>query len=120
MSVPPRPVLADYARVIDEHPTWLLELDGNCAAVLVLVPQPDHLLLENIAVDPAYQGRRYGSLLLDFTEAEARRQCYTEVRLYTNALMTENQAIYARRGYVEYARASDGEGRQVVYMRKRL
>jgi hypothetical protein len=58
-------------------------------------------------------------LLLDFVETEARRLGTPEVRLYTNALMTENQAIYARRGYVETERRRV-DGREAVYMRKRV
>jgi GNAT superfamily N-acetyltransferase len=119
LPIPPRPVLADYTTVVREHPTWLLEQDGRCVGVLVLAPEADHLLLENVAVDPSYQGRGFGGRLLDFAEAEARRQGFTEIRLYTNALMTENRAIYARRGYVEYAQ-THVDGRDVVFMRKQL
>ena len=85
-------------------PTWLLEHEGQCVGVLVLVPRADHLLLENVAVDPAHQGRGLGRLLLDFAEAEARRLGLPAVRLYTNALMTENMGIYSARGYVETER----------------
>ena len=69
----PKPVLADYTAVVRNSPTWLLEDDGQCVGVLVLVPKADHLLLENVAVDPAHQGRGLGRLLMDFAEAEARR-----------------------------------------------
>jgi ribosomal protein S18 acetylase RimI-like enzyme len=116
---PPKPVLADYAAVVRDKPTWLLEQEGQCVGVLVLVPEADHLLLENVAVDPAYQGRGLGRQLLDFAEAEARRLGLPEVRLYTNALMTENQTIYRARGYAETERRAF-DGREVVFMRKRL
>jgi ribosomal protein S18 acetylase RimI-like enzyme len=114
---PPKPVLADYAAVVRASPTWLLEDDGQCVGVLVLVPGADHLLLENVAVDPAQQGRGLGRRLLDFAEAEARRLGLPEVRLYTNALMTENIGIYAARGYVETERR-EIDGRAAVFMRK--
>ena len=39
--------------------------------------------------------------------------------LYTNALMTENRALYARGGYVEYEQRVVQE-RDTVFMRKRL
>jgi GNAT superfamily N-acetyltransferase len=119
LSAPPKPVLADYAAVVRRGSTWVLEEEGQCVGVLVLVPTTDHLLLENVAVDPVHQGRGLGRLLLELTEAEARRLGLSEVRLYTNALMTENQSIYAARGYLETERRQI-DGRGVVFMSKSL
>jgi N-acetylglutamate synthase-like GNAT family acetyltransferase len=116
---PPKPMLADYATVVSENSTWVLEHDGQCLGVLVLVVKPDHLLLENVAVDPAHQGQGLGRRLLDFAEAEARRLGLAEVRLYTNALMTDNRDLYSRRGYAEYDRRNL-DGRDTVFMRKTL
>jgi GNAT superfamily N-acetyltransferase len=117
---PPKPVLADYARVVQDEPTWLLEAaDGACIGVLVLVPAADYLLIENVAVEPTWQGRGLGRRLLEFAEAEAVRQGFREVRLYTHALMTENRALYARGGFVEYDQRTVG-GRDAVFMRKAL
>jgi ribosomal protein S18 acetylase RimI-like enzyme len=117
---PPMPVLADYAAVIGAGMTWLLEQDGDCVGVLVLEAEPRALLIENVAVDPAHQGRGLGRLLLDFAEAEARRRGLGAVRLYTHARMTENIALYRRRGYVETARRTAHGGRETVFMRKDL
>jgi ribosomal protein S18 acetylase RimI-like enzyme len=119
LPVPPRPVLADYAAVVQGSLTWLLEADGLCVGVLVLVPHADHLLLDNVAIDPAYQGRGLGRRLLEFAEAEARRQGLPAVWLETNALMTENLVLYTARGYVEAERRIV-DGRHIVYMRKQL
>lgn len=119
LPYPPRPVLADYATVVRTSPTWILEENGQCVGVLVLVPESDQLLLENVAVEPSQQGRGFGRLLLDFAEAEAQRLGLAAVRLYTNALMTENIAIYTARGYVQTERR-EAEGRDTVFMRKVL
>lgn len=70
-------------------------------------------------VEPSHQGRGLGRLLLDFGEAEARRLGLAEVRLYTNALMTDNVAIYTARGYVQTDRRTV-DGRDAIFMRKRL
>jgi len=117
---PPLPVLADYAAVIAQGLTWLLEQDGACVGVLVLEAEPHALLIENVAVDPAQQGRGLGRVLLDFAETEARRRGLGAVRLYTHARMTENIALYRRRGYVETARRTTHGGRETVFMRKDL
>ena len=115
----PKPVLADYSVVVRETLTWLLEFEGKCVGVLVLIEKPDHLLLDNVAVEPDWQSRGLGRRLLELAEAEARRLRVAEVRLYTNALMTENRALYARIGYTEYERR-EVEGRDTVFMRKQL
>ncbi len=116
---PPRPVLANYREVVRQTLTWVLEHAQQIVGVLVLIERGDHVLLDNIAVDPCYQGRGFGRCLLVWAESEARRLGHPEVRLYTNALMTENRALYARCGYQEYDRR-DLDGRDTVFMRKSL
>ena len=85
--------------------------------LLVLVGEADHLLLENVAVLPAEQGRGTGSQLLEFAENQARQLGMPEIRLYTNEAMTENLGYYRRRGYIETHRARD-EGFARVFFRK--
>jgi ribosomal protein S18 acetylase RimI-like enzyme len=85
----------------------------------VLLPRPDHLLLDNIAVAPAHQGTGLGRRLLGFAEEEAARRGYSEIRLYTHRTMTENQHLYARVGYEETGRGTEA-GYERVFMRKRL
>jgi ribosomal protein S18 acetylase RimI-like enzyme len=65
------------------------------------------------------QGRGFGRRLLEFAEAEALRQGYQEVRLYTHETMTENQRLYAAIGYTEIGRGNEA-GYERVFMRKRL
>jgi GNAT superfamily N-acetyltransferase len=96
----------------------LTEADTIVGA-LVLVPEPDYLLLDNIAVAPDSQGRGYGRQLLAFADAEATRRGYHELRLYTHEKMHENVVIYSAHGWQEYARANEA-GYDRVFMRKRL
>lgn len=116
---PPGPMRDDYARRIANREAWVLTEAGAITGVLVLVPEPDHLLLDNIAVAPDRQGRGYGRRLLAFADAEAARRGYSELRLYTNEKMHENLAIYRAHGWQEYARAKEA-GYDRVFMRKRL
>ena len=115
----PGPMLMDYAYEIREHQVFVVECDGKIAGVLVLCIKDEGFLLDVIAVDPPYQGTGVGKLLLEFAEAEARRQGHASIYLYTHEKMTENQALYKRIGYVEYDRRFEA-GLARVYMRKPL
>jgi len=117
---PPGPMLDDYAKLIEASAVSVLDdPDGAIAALIVLLPQPDHLLLDNIAVRPDRQGRGLGRRLVAFAEAEARRLGYAELRLYTHATMTENIVLYTRLGFRETGRGHEA-GYDRVFMAKGL
>ena len=117
---PPGPMLDDYAPLIADGAVSVVEdAEGGIAAILVLLPKPDHLLLDNIAVRPDRQGQGLGRRLVEFADSEARRLGYAELRLYTHATMTENIALYLRLGFVETGRGHDA-GYDRVFMVKRL
>jgi ribosomal protein S18 acetylase RimI-like enzyme len=116
---PPGPMLDDYMRRIDSNQAWVLEEAGHIIGVLVLEQTDEGFLLDNIAVAPHAQGSGCGRKLIAFAEAEGRRRGYGEIHLYTHALMTENQALYKRLGFVETRRVSE-KGFDRVYMTKRL
>ena len=116
---PPGPMLDDYAARVSEGVVWVLEKGTAIAGIIVLLPAPDYLLLDNIAVSPAYQGLGLGGRLLAFAEAEASRRGYREIRLYTHQTMVENQRLYASIGYEETGRGTEA-GYARVFMRKRL
>jgi len=119
MDKPPGPMLDDYAALIDDGAVSLVDEDGDVRAIVVLLPQPDHLLLDNIAVRPDRQGTGLGRHLIAFAEAEARRLSFSEVRLYTHVTMVENIALYKRLSFVETGRGREN-GYDRVFMSKRL
>jgi GNAT superfamily N-acetyltransferase len=119
IGIPPLPLLDDYRVVIQQKQVSVLVEAASVIGVLVLEITDEGFLLNNVAVDPRHQGKRYGSLLLQFAEDEAKRQGHNAIYLYTNVKMTQNQAIYAARGYIEYDRR-EANGRHGVYMRKRF
>jgi len=118
---PPGPMLYDYAALIADGAVSVLEADGDgtIVAIIVLLPKPDHLLLDNIAVRPDRQGSGLGRRLIAFAEDEAYRLGYDELRLYTHRKMTENIALYARLGFVETGRRHEA-GYDRVFMTKQL
>ena len=117
---PPGPMLDDYGALIADGTISVLEDgDGTIAALIVLLPKTDHLLLDNIAVRPDRQGRGLGRQLIAFAEVAARRLGHAELRLYTHETMTENITLYARLGFVETGRGQEA-GYDRVFMTKRL
>ena len=116
---PPGPMLDDYGARISEGVVWVVEEGSAISGIIVLLPRPAYLLLDNIAVTPARQGSGLGRRLLAFAEAEAVRCGYREIRLYTHQTMTENQRLYAAIGYEETGRGPEA-GYERVFMRKRL
>jgi predicted N-acetyltransferase YhbS len=119
MGREPAPMSADYAAAVRDGQAWVAVDQGEVIGLAVLIARPDHLLLENLAVRPSWQGRGVGSRLLALAEDEGRRLGLTEIRLYTNVAMTENLAYYPRHGYAETHRAEQGGFRR-VFFRKHL
>jgi ribosomal protein S18 acetylase RimI-like enzyme len=111
----PAPMTADYAQAVRDQQAWAAIQDGSIAGFAILVPRPGYLLLENVAVLPAAQGRGIGARLLVQAEDHARSLGLSEIRLYTNEAMTENLAYYPRRGYTETHRAEQGGFRRVFF-----
>ena len=116
---PPAPMTADYDQAVRSGQTWVAVQDGQVTGFVVLVPEPGYLLVENLAVRPADQGRGIGRRLLALAEQHARDLGLSEIRLYTNEAMTENLGYYPRRGYIETHRA-DQDGFHLVFYRKPL
>jgi ribosomal protein S18 acetylase RimI-like enzyme len=117
MDKPPGPVLADYTDAVKAGRVWVV--GDPVTAVLVLEPEQDSMLVENVAVSPAAQGAGLGRLLMEFAELQATASGLGRMTLYTNEVMTENLAIYAKLGYRETARRTDG-GYSRVFMEKEL
>jgi ribosomal protein S18 acetylase RimI-like enzyme len=116
---PPAPMLDDYAELIQRHKVFVLAEGDNIIGVLVLIEKDQGFLLDNVAVNPAYQRRGLGRKLIEFAEAEALRLGFSSIILYTNVQMTENIDLYRKLGFVETGRKQE-QGYQRVYMRKHL
>lgn len=114
----PMPMLTDYDVAVREHEVWVLETaDGGIAAVLELIERPDHLWIDNVAVDPAWQGKGLGRKLLRFADDECRRRGLPELGLLTNERYVANIAMYERYGYRETGREPH-LGTDLVHFRK--
>ncbi|QKD02479.1 GNAT family N-acetyltransferase [Mesorhizobium loti] len=115
----PGPMVDDYAALIGDRRVHVLQSDGVIKGVLVLIPEENAMLLDNIAVIPAAKGAGLGREMLMFAEQSARDAGYKSIRLYTHEKMTQNIALYSRIGYVETHRGEE-KGLRRVYMTKAL
>lgn len=119
IGIEPLPMVDDYAARVAAGQAWVLERDGAMTGALVLEDHPSGLLLDNIAVAPAAQGRGHGRAMIAFAEDAARRRGHSRIWLYNNEKMVENIALYMRLGFRETHR-EDRKGRKAVYMEKTL
>jgi ribosomal protein S18 acetylase RimI-like enzyme len=109
----------DYGEKIARGNAFVAEAAGRVVGLIVLIRHADHLLVENVAVDPDKQRNGIGRALLGFAETSARNAGISMLRLYTNAAMIENLSFYPRLGFEETdRRTSDGFER--VFFSKHL
>lgn len=116
MGIKPLPMLADYNRAVVDHRIDLL-IEGEPVALIETVARERDVMIENLCVDPAHQGRGFASLLLAHADALAFEAGHGTLRLYTNRLMADNIALYRRNGFL-IERENVLNGRSVVHMVK--
>jgi len=115
----PTPMVTDYDRAVREHMIDLLFVGTKLVGLSETVDEGDHLLIENLAVSPAFQGRGYGRPLLDHAERLAASIRQPEVRVYTNRQFAANIDFYTRRGFA-IDREEPFMGGVVVHMSKHI
>ena len=115
----PKPMTADFDAAIRDHRVDLLCDGERVVALIETVAEPEALLIENVAVSPAWQGRGLGRRLMAHAERLAAAMGYGEIRLYANARFAENVAFYQRLGYA-ITREAPYLGGRVAHMSKRL
>ena len=111
---------ANYEQAVIDHVIDILEEGGRPIALLEVIAESSHLLIENVAVLPDWQGKGIGDALLGRAETIARSLGLNELRLYTNAMFATNVAFYVHRGYSEFLREQQAPLGTVVHMRKSI
>lgn len=113
----PGPMDDDYVAELRDGLVDVVEHDGEILGLVVLVDEGDALLVQNVAVRPASQGRGVGRALLTHADRTAVRRGLDELRLYTHSGMTENIELYQRLGWRETHRRTE-HGFQRVFFSK--
>lgn len=110
---------ADYASMVVNHSIWLLTVASQPVGVLVLMDEPETLLIYNVAIQPEFQKRGLGRRLLAWAERQAIQVGHRSIRLYTNELFHENIRLYSSLGYQETHREAYHDS-TLVHMAKLL
>ncbi|ACL62016.1 GNAT family N-acetyltransferase [Methylobacterium nodulans] len=119
LGVEPLPLLTPPETLLARYEVWLRHEGESLAGALILDPRPDHLLVWSIAVDPAHQGRRLGTSLLEAVEARAKDLDLRDLRLYTGERLARAIGWYARHGW-KTERVEARPDRRLVHMAKHL
>jgi GNAT superfamily N-acetyltransferase len=117
MDRPPGPMLQDLRPLIESQRVWVVA--RPISGLICLIAQEAALLVEMIAVHPGAQATGLGRQLMEFAEAEARRNGMSRLWLYTNEVMHENVSLYSHLGYREFDRRRE-HGYNRVFMEKHL
>jgi ribosomal protein S18 acetylase RimI-like enzyme len=119
---PPIPVTEDYMPRIASGEVWLRDLLGEIVGFVVVERHLDHLLLFSIAVRPGLQHSGHGRAMLAWLDDKALQWGLPEIRLYTNARMERNIAVYSALGFQETGRRQNPHrpGWTIVDMAKQV
>lgn len=113
----PLPMRVEYSDAVRKHRFDLLYVGSSLAALIETVREGDYLLIENVAVLPAFQGRGFGTRLLKLAEELATSLELAGTRLYTNRLFVQNIRLYETLGY-RVEREEELNGGVAVHMMK--
>lgn len=115
----PMPMNANYDEAVRKHRIDLLYIDGKLAALIEMIAEDGDLLIENIAVSPAFQNKGLGRKLLAHAEQVAALRGNSVIRLYTNKSFAENVQLYQKVGY-SVDREEEFMGGVTVHMSKSI
>jgi GNAT superfamily N-acetyltransferase len=115
----PQPMTADYSKMVVENSIWLLYAENQLVGVLVLIYEPENVLIYSVAIKPEYQKQGIGRRLLAWAEQQAAQDGCKSIRLYTNERFEDNILLYNHLGYQETSREPLLNS-TLVHMAKRL
>jgi len=114
----PMPMTADYTAAVLKHRFDLLYADDAFAALIETRIDPDCVMIETLAVRPAFQRQGFGERLLKIADDIAAPRGLS-VRLYTNQLMAANISFYQARGFVIESTQTNDLGTRVNLIKGR-
>jgi GNAT superfamily N-acetyltransferase len=108
------PMNVDYSAEIRNYPCWVIEAGGSILGGLIMVFEKE-ASIANVAVNPQHHGQGVGGKLMKFADLIAKEKNYSELRLATHVLLSENISLYQHLGWKE-----TGRDETRVFMKKAL
>ncbi|MFL6648319.1 MAG: GNAT family N-acetyltransferase [Sulfurifustaceae bacterium] len=92
----------DYADLIAKGHLEIAEEqdNGNVVGFLVVFIHPDHIMIDTLSIDPAFQGKGAWRWVEKRLAALRRSTGLRVVRTYTNEKLTRNIRLFQLRGFV--------------------
>lgn len=116
----PEPMVVDYDEIVSRGGVMVAVAGREIIGYLEMYLREDHLFLDKIAVSRTLQGQGMAHLMYALTAVVAQAQGVRQIRLYTNANMHENIALYEQAaGFVITERRTE-HGFDRVYMTRDL
>ncbi len=115
----PLPMTVDYEAAVLTHRIDLAYAYDQLVGLVEMVFEPQHLLIENLAIHPDHQGQGFGRALLLHAQSVAKANSKPAVKLYTNSLFVANISFYLMSGY-KIDRHEPFRGGTLVHMSKSI
>lgn len=115
----PSPLKENYENLIKLQRIHVLTKANSVVGFIVCFPGDGHLLVDNIAIHPDFQGHYLSAWFLRFAEQTAIDLGFSKIRLYTNINMRRNIRLYKMAGFFEIFRREE-KGFHRVYMEKKI
>jgi GNAT superfamily N-acetyltransferase len=115
----PLPMTVDYGIAVQSHMIDLCVVDQKIVALIEMIEEDDHLMIENLALLPQFQGQGLGSKLLHHAEKIALSLGLSMLRLLTNAKFDSNLMFYKRNQFI-VDRQEPFMGGTIIHMRKTI
>jgi RimJ/RimL family protein N-acetyltransferase len=118
------PAESDLRRDVLAKNVWVLRSEGEIVGCMTLDGRPDPLwasipwqhtaepigVVHRLMIVPSHQGRGLARRLMNFAEAEARRQGFTAIRLDSFLQNPTSMALYKKLGYTQVGTATMRKG----------
>lgn len=116
----PEPMITDYGEIISRGGVVVAVVDGEVVGYVEMYEQKDCLFIDKIAIAPTYQKLGLAHAVYGLIVVTARARGLRHLKLYTNAAMHENIALYEQAaGFVITERCTE-HGYDRVYMTREL